>query len=471
MRVLLINPPIKNAVKSELPSWINQTTGVFPPLGLMYISSYLKLYTDNQIKILDAVAEDMPYGAIESFIGDFEPQLIGITAFTHNLIDAILVAKISKKIVPKAHICLGGVHASAFPKQAINIPEVDSVVAGEGEAIFTELACCLEDGKDLQRIKGLLLKLNGQVLYTEASGIMPNLNVLPFPDRCAVDNSKYYHIASKKLYVATMVSSRGCPYQCSFCSTFHGLYRMRTPENIVDEMVECSNLGLDEIYFLDDTFNVHLERVFGICDEILKRKLKIKWSFKGRIDKITRELLEKVKKSGCVRINFGIETSTDEALAVLNKQITVKQIKEVFRWTKKIGIDTVAYFMIGCPHERNHSDVMKTVDFACELNPNFALFNILTLYPSTKLYELALEKGIIKGENWDDFVNNPSTSFTPPVWQEYLSSRELLKLLEDSYRRFYLRPGVILNNLFNLADIQSLGRKIKVCASILKGDK
>jgi len=455
-------------IKSELPEWVNKITGVFPPLGLMYIASYLRLHTSYRVKILDTIAENISYNEIEQYIKSYQPNLLGISAYTHNLIDVILVAKIAKKNLPDVHVCLGGAHTSLFPEQAIKIPEVDSVVLGEGESIFTELAVALENKNNFHNIKGLLFKWDREIINTGRRSNIVDLDTLPFPDRSLIGGNKYYHVSGRNSKMTTMLSSRGCPYQCSFCSTTHGAYRMRSPQDIVREMVECASLGFQDIHFVDDAFNVSQERVASICDGILRTNLKLRWSFRGRVDNLSKALLKKVKEAGCVRINLGVETSTNEGLKILNKQIEVGQIKEAFKWAREAGIATVAYFMIGCPHERTKADVLKTIDFACELDPDFTLFNILTLYPATLLYKNALEKGIIKHKNWDVFVSDPHLKFEPPIWEEHLNREDLAQLLKFAYKKFYLRPKIFLRNLLNFTDLSTFKRKLKTYLNILR---
>ena len=202
---------------------------------------------------------------------------------------------------------------------------------------------------------------------------------------------------------------------------------------MVDEIEECLNLGAEEIHFVDDTFNVLPARVIDICEEISKRKLKFRWSIRGRVDMISQEMLFKLKKSGCGRIHFGVETSSNQGLEQLKKGITVEQIKKVFKWTRQIGIITVTYFIIGCPHEKKKEDTLKTIDFAIQIDPDFALFNVLAVYPGTDLYEESLRRGIFKGDPWIEFVRQPHKYFAIPVWREQFCRRELFSLLNLAY--------------------------------------
>jgi radical SAM superfamily enzyme YgiQ (UPF0313 family) len=238
-------------------------------------------------------------------------------------------------------------------------------------------------------------------------------------------------------------------------------------------MEECKSLGIDEVHFIDDVFNADMERVINICNEIKRRALKISWSFRGRIDKITKYLLIRVKETGCYRIHLGVETSTDEGLKRLKKGITVEQIRQVFKWTREIGINTVAYFLIGCPYEKTKEDVLGTINFSKDIDPDFALFNILTPYPSTELYEESLRKGKFKTDYWKEFALNPREDFEPLMWKEWLSREELIFLLNFAYRSFYLRPRFLYKALITSHGLTSLPKRLKIgldiFSSSLKG--
>lgn len=468
MKVLLINPPIKNIISLEIPLFVRQNEGIFPPLGLMYIASYLKKNVDCELKLLDTIAEDMDYDAIEKYVGDFCPDVVGICAHTHNLIDVILVVDIIKKIDKRIHVCLGGPHINVFAQEAIDISCVDSVVLGDGERTFAELVRCIGQRADLRKVKGLIFKQDHQCVSTGLGQDIGDLDSLPFPDRSLLNPKLYYSILGRRPVMTTMISSRGCPYQCTFCSTPKGFYRIRSSQNVVDEIEECMKLGIEEVHFVDDVFNVNPDRIIKICDEIKTRGLKIKWSFRGRIDKITKPLLIRSKEAGCYRIHLGVETSTDEGLKRLKKGITVEQTRKVFKWTREIGINTVAYFLIGCPHEKTRQDILKTINFSKEIDPDFALFNMLTPYPSTELYEEGLRKGEFKSNYWKEFALNPQKDFQPQLWEKGLSREELIFLLNLAYRTFYLRPKFLFRMLTTPQNLGILIHRLKAGLKILE---
>lgn len=472
MKILLINPPVKNTISLEMPLFVRQNEGLFPPMGLMYLASSLRNNIDCDVRVLDMAVEDMDEDGFRRYVNFFCPDVAGIGIYTHNLIDAIGVADELKKINKNIHVCAGGPHVAIFPEETINISSIDSAIAGEGEKIFSELVKGIRDGRALGEISNIFFKNNGRVFKTETEKGLPDVNRLPFPDRTVVNNKKYFSILGRGGLSATIISSRGCPYRCSFCSTPRGYYRARSPGNVVDEMEKCLEAGIKEMHFIDDTFNADPDRAVKICDEIKRRRLKVSWSFRGRIDKITENLLKAAKQAGCYRVHLGVETSSDEGLALLKKDITVKQIRDVFALTKKAGIATVAYFMIGCPHEKNRNDVMKTIEFSREIDPDFALFNILTPYPSTELYENALERGVIKNDYWKDFAANPKKDFKPRYWEEWLERDDLTALLDLAYKKFYLRLEMIFRFFAYAGNpgflLKKLGAGFKICVLLLK---
>jgi len=461
MKILLVNPPTKNMIAAELPLFIKKNEGIFPPLGLMYIASYLRKQMDCKISILDAQALRMDYLKLEKSIRDFNPDVVGITVYTHSLIDVIKVSLIVKGINKNTHVCLGGPHVDIFPEEVMSLASVDSAVLGEGEEVFLKLVQCLRYGSNLKEVRGIVFRKEGQIIKTEPGGGVKDLDSLPFPARDLLNNRRYYGILGRHSVVTTMVSSRGCPFKCSFCSTPKGHYRARSSKNVVDEMEACAGYGIKEVHFFDDTFNVDPERVVLICDEIIARKLNLKWSFRGRADKLNKPLLTHLKKSGCYRIHVGVETSSDEGLERLKKGITVGQVKQVFRWAREAGINTVAYFLIGCPHEHSTEDVLRTIEFSKDLDSDFALFNILTPYPSTELYKEGLQRGILRSDYWRDFALNPRKDFLLEFWQEWFTRKELLSLLRIAYREFYFRPKFILKTLLTLSNLRILFRRLR----------
>lgn len=457
MKALLINPPIHNMIKTNVPQFVDENIGCYPPLGLMYVASYALRNSDHEINILDAQVEDRD---IKEEIERIKPDIIGIQATTFTYIDTLLTAKAAKEVSEEIHVCLGGPHVNIYPLETINLPHVDSLILGEGEATFTALLNALSKKSSLDEIPGLVFKNNGRVINTGPKPFITNLDTLPEPTRNLIPYKKYYSLLTKKSPVTTMISSRGCPYRCLFCDRPHlgKIFRARSPKNVVDEMEKCAELKIEEIFFYDDTFTVNGQRVVEICNEILKRDLKIDWDIRARVDTVNGYLLEKLKEAGCKRIHYGVESGNPQILKILRKDISLAKVKEVFKQTKKLGISTLAYFMLGSPTE-NADQIEQTINFSLELNPDYAHFSITTPFPGTDLYRMGLDKGILKTDYWKEFAINPTKDFIPEIWEEKLSRDELIDFLKIAYKKFYSRPGYIIKELLRVKSIKELKRK------------
>lgn len=464
MRVLLINPPADNEIASCNPKFLNQERGHTPPLGILYLAAYLEKLSDFEVKVLDCQAEEIKYGILPRIIKSVNPEVVGITAMTLTLIDVMKVVDIAKEVNPEIKIVIGGPHPHIFPEETVKLPGVDYVILGEGEAVFLELLQCLskKDFEKLHQVKGLVFKMDGKIINTGPGKILMDLDELPFPARHLTSYRKYYSIIAKKNPVTTMFTSRGCPYRCTFCDrpTMGKFFRSRTAKNVADEMEECQKMGINEIFIYDDTFTVNRQRVLDICREIHRRKLAIAWDIRARVDTVDEETLEELKKANCRRIHYGVEAGTAKILKVLNKGITLDQVEKVFGLTRKIGMQTLAYFILGSPGETKE-DILKTMNFAKKINPDFIQFTILTPFPATPIYADGLKRGIFKYDYWQKFAENPTADFKTKYWEENFSEKELLSLLSRAYKDFYFRPKFVIKEIFKIRTLSEIKRKLR----------
>jgi len=462
MKVLLINPPRKNEIIGNNPTIIEEERGYNPPLGLLYIAGYLEKYSDHQIKIIDAQVEELNYQALEEQVDLFKPDIVGLTAMTMTLLDVIKTVEIVKKVKPDAKIVLGGPHVHLYPNESINLSNIDFLVLGEGEKTFKLLLDNISNFFELEKIPGLVFKNNGQIINTGIPEPINNLDDLPFPARHLVPYKKYNSLLSKGSCVTTVFTSRGCPFQCSFCDRPHlgKKFRARTANNVVDELEECVKMGIKDFLVYDDTFTVDKQRTIDICDEIVNRDLKINWDIRSRVDTITEDMLVKLKKAGCCGIHYGVEAGTEKILKVLNKGITIDQVKKTFDLTRKYKIPILAYFMIGSPEETKE-DILTNFDVMKKLKPDFVHMTILTPFPGTKIYFNGLASGIIKKDYWQEFAANPEEEFVPPHWDEIFTREELNELLVQGYKSFYMRPQYILKRILKLRNWNEFKKKAK----------
>lgn len=468
MRVILIMPPVENTVKYFQGWQLNSSDyGVFPPLGLLYIATVLKQQLpDTEVKVLDCASERIDYPALSRMLEHFQPQVIGITAFTVSLVDVLKISRIAKGLNKHVHICIGGPHNFVFPKQTLEYSDVDSIVVGEGEYVFTELIRKLRDGKSAGAIDGLYIKPdlnNGDF----KKAIIRDINMLPFFDAGFIKRELYHSTVGKYHNMITLLTSRGCPYNCTFCDSPYKFFRGRRIDNILDEIELRLKQGYREIFFYDDTFNIDPEWVIDLSNKILNANINFSWSFRGRINTVTFEMLKAAKRSGCDRIHFGIETGTDEGLQSLKKGITTEQIKNVLTWCRKLKIKTIADFIIGLPFEKSKEDVIKNIERLIKFSPDYAQFNVLQPIPGTEIYKMGIEQEVIDQAGWENFVKSPQIDFEPPLWEQYLSKKDLAELFYFAYKRFYIRPVFLIKNLFSIRTFSELNRIIKGGLKIL----
>ncbi|MFH1623699.1 MAG: radical SAM protein [Pseudomonadota bacterium] len=469
MKVLLISPPSFNVIRGDSSDIFEEESGIYPPLGLMYIAAFLKENTKHSVEILDTQADGLTYPEIEAEIRRVSPDVIGITTLTFALLDVINIAKMVKTIDGNIHICLGGPHVYIYPYETIKFPFVDSLILGEGEIAFGELVNALERKTPLSEVKGVVSKDGSGPVNAGPREFNTNLDSLPFPDRGIIPYKKYNSVLAKDSLMTTMMTSRGCPFSCIYCHRPHmgKKYRTRSGINVVDEMEECVKMGIREFMIFDDIFTLQRDRVFEVCEEIIRRRLDISWDIRSRVNTVDYEMLKQLKKAGCKRISYGVEAGTEKVLKALKKGTTVEQSEKAIKMTRELGITTLADFMLGSPEE-DREDIKKTIDFALKLKPDFAQFTITTPYPATELYRQGLESGVIKEDYWKKFAENPDENFETPVWEEILPKEELMGLLNTAYGSFYLRPGYIMRNILKVRSFGEFRRKARAGLKVFR---
>jgi len=470
MNILLINPPTENLVRTFAPDSLTEEMGFYPPMGLLYIAaSAKKIHGDRfHIEVLDTQVERMGYSQIEKTIAQKRPDIVGISCMTFLLLDALKVARIVKKVNPQSHVVFGGTHPTIYPKEMVSQPEVDSIIVGEGEYAFSELLDALANGIGLSGIKGVGFKQNGTVVINPRREFIQNLDNLPFPDRDLVPGRKYYNLLGKgKEFMTSLLTSRGCPFKCTFCTKKDGsVCRMRSPENVVTEIEECISKGITDFDIIDDTFTLNRKRVLAIADLIIDKKFKITMDLRSRVDTVDQELLDRVAQAGCNRIRFGVESGDIGVLKNLKKGISLEQVRNAFKMAKKAGIVTFAYFMLGSPGE-TEKEIKSSIALAKELNPDFVQFLITTPFPATELYTSGREKGVLKGDFWREFSVDPHGDFSPQWWTENFSPRELEKWQRKAHLSYYYRPKYIWSQLRQVKSFIEFTRKAKAAVQLL----
>jgi anaerobic magnesium-protoporphyrin IX monomethyl ester cyclase len=454
-KILLINPPTWDMIRTNVPGMQQKQVGFVPPLGLLYIASYLRAFTQHKVYFLDCEAEELSYRQIGARIREAMPDILGITALSFNYLTALNVARIAKTISHNIKVVMGGPHPSIYPKETLLSPYVDYVIVGEGEKTFPELISRIGDGEYL--LKGFL---------TQEPHI-GDLDSLPFPARELLNLDLYSSVLSThRKPFTSIITSRGCPYKCTFCDRpqiWKGI-RLRSAENVINEIEECLNLGIAEFHFYDDTFAIDKKRILAICEGINNRDLRIYWHARTRVDTMDDELLRAMKDAGCQSIHYGIESSTPRILTLLKKNISLKKAEEIIRKTKSMGIQTLTYFILGNPTE-TREEIEYTINYAIKLKPDLAHFSILIPFPATEIYNNGLRDGVITNDYWRKFAASPDKNFRPPILPGTISEKELIALHRTAYRKFYFRLSYIFQ-LFK--SVRTLGGFLRLVRGALR---
>ncbi|MBN2421478.1 radical SAM protein [Candidatus Woesearchaeota archaeon] len=437
MKILLLHPSNQEVYQNiqQSVTKLDKKSAKTPPIGIMYLAAVLK-QNNYDVEILDAEASNLNLQETLKEIRRINPDILGMTCTTPLYNAALIIAKDLRKDNKQMKIVLGGPHISALPYESVSNPEIDFIVKGEGEYSFLNLVKGIEKSKneknyDFSQLKGIGYLIDGKPFLTPPQELIQNLDELPFPARELTDMDKYLKLYTGKKY-SLMVTSRGCPYQCIFCDsviTFGKRTRFRSPDNVIAEIKELvEKYGITDITFSDDTFTLDKERTIEICKKIVENNLDIKFICSSRANTIDEERLEWLKKAGCIQITFGIESGDDNILRIIKKGITTDMARKAIALVKKYGIGTHASYMLGNPGETLET-VRKTINFARELDTDYAQFSIATPFPGTEMWDMASKQGLIKIKDFSKFT----WYYSPTFETKELPGELLIKLQKEAY--------------------------------------
>ncbi len=434
MKILLVVPPQASDIKKTLG-----LTGI--PLGLAYLASNLPKKHD--VKIIDCLSEDIDLENLERMIKAYDPDVVGLTATTPAIYEAYKVAIMVKRINPDCKVSIGGPHATFTAKETLKeCKAIDAVIRGEGEATFNELITAWDRGSSLRGISGLTFRNNGGSIKNRDRPFIKDLDSLNFPAWNKLPMARY-SMHGKRF--GMIMTSRGCPFNCIFCSSSllcGKMWRSRSPENVLEELRLLRNdWGIREIEFMDDAFTLDNKRAEKICDMIRKEGLDITWTCSSRVNTINEGLARKLKAAGCHTIYFGIESGSQEILNRVGKGISLEQSKRAVRIAKKVKINSLGSFILGLPGDTAKT-IKNTIKFARGLGLTFAQFTTATPYPGTKLYAWAKRKRLLLSNRWSDFTTVKPVMKIPDV-----NIKQLRKALRSAYLSFYLKPMFFIDQI------------------------
>ncbi len=435
MRVLLIKPF----------SW-NSAKGLGFPLSLGYLASSL-LAAGEEVKILDLqIVEQEDYDRmLFRTLSEFNPELIGITCNSHERFYSFDIARKIKtwKDVP---VVMGGVHVTFTAEDTLkHIKEIDIIVFHEGEDTLVELAKALSLGHSLRNVKGIAYRENGEIKKTPLREYIEDLDRLPPPARELFDVDKYdlYLPLYDRPKAMHLLTSRGCPYPCGYCSAKEmsgRKVRFSSPERVVKEMelIKTAYPQYKWLFFYDDHLTLKKSRVIRLCEEIIKSKLDFNWGCYGRVDSIDEEIVDAMKEAGCRMISFGVESGSDAVLGLMEKKINAKMIEKAITIVKRKGLAARSSFIFGYPGERL-LDFIKTINLCrkLKLEKDEIIWSFYpVIYPSTQLFEdLRLMRYLPERFNWCEKFDFPDYKDVPI----YINRTSKIKeIIARGYKNFFV---------------------------------
>jgi len=457
LKVTLINPP-------------QFTRYPQPPIGLALIAAILEK-AGFPVDIVDANALGLRPEDVAPLAAGAD--IVGLTAMTPTVSAALSIARHLKQAEPGRTIIMGGAHATLLPEETLrSTPEVDVIVRGEGDVTAVELLRALEEKRPLDSVPGISYRADGKIVPTVDRTAVVDMDSLPFPayERLPWRHYRPHPPHGLTLPFAAVVTSRGCPYRCAYCSkpVFGKKFRAQGAERVVAELAYLQEkFGVREIAFYDDSFTVDKARVHEIADRILSGGMKLAWTCETRVNLVDRDLLRHMKQAGCYAVAYGIESASPEIIKTLCKDTTLEQVEKAVRDSREAGLQVVGYFMLGSPGE-TPGTIRQTIDFARRLKVDFAQFSVTTPFPGTELYEIYM-RDRTESIPWESFVYAGTDNPANPVFESDSLSRDDLKFwLRRAYRDFYLRPAYIWQRLRRCTSFNEVRINLKGLGMLLR---
>jgi len=435
LKVILINPCSKN------PQAIQQKC--FPPVDLLYLAKAL-IQSGYSVEVIDANALGLTHEEVGKKVEFAQPDLIGIPVLSEILTPVYRLITNLKSCSPNAKIVVGGPHANTLPEKVLEeFAAVDYLLKGEAEKSIVQLCQAIEGKIDLSSVKGLYFRQEGNIIANQPAECINVIDSLGFPAKDLLDSvyreNKYYMILVKERPIDSLITSRGCPFNCHFCCNTASDYRARSPENVLEEIRVSYTKGIRNFDIADANFTYQRERAMIIFEMIIKEGLKISFRFKSRTDSIDRELVEKAREAGAYLISLGLESGSQRVLERMNKGTNVEKSVQACNIVMKAGLKLNTGWIIGYPGEDHHT-IQETVKLILKIRPTTANIGALIPYPGTEVYEQAKAEKTLIG-NWS--VKNESLPWVKLPWiKEYA---DLKRYVQWARRKVYYRPYYIFN--------------------------
>lgn len=442
--ILLVNPPW---ISKDQNIW-HGIKGAMPPLGLLSIAACAERAGLN-VRVIDLHVERWSMSEFREALRGISPGLVGVSMLTITSIAANRVACIVKEELPDCVVVVGGVHAAALPGECLRNQAIDIVVRGDGEETFVRIA----EGEPVERILGVSYRRGNRVVHNRPAEVITDLDGLPMPAYHLVPMKKYYPAlgAYRRLPAINMLMTRGCPGKCTFCSSAETPLRTRSAHLVVDEIEHLRRTyGIREIQFYDDTFTVMKQNVLRFCALLKERRLGVSWTAFVRPDCFNEPMGRAMREAGCHQVMFGVESGDEEILRTIRKPIDREKTRWAIKTAQKVGLEVRAAFLLGNPNETEES-MARTIDYALELDPDIAIFNITTPYPGTSMFKWAKQGGHLRTEDWNEYELSDSILDLPTVSREAIGTA-----YARAHKAFYGRSKVVLRQLKRVRSVRHL---------------
>jgi len=462
---------IHTGIDVELPETQREKAPAsWPPLGILYVATFLR-ENGVEVSVLDQAAKALSLQDSVNWVGKEDPDILGFSTLSSSGKTAAKIAERIKEENPNVKIVFGNYHATFSAERILKkYPFVDVIVKKEGELTALELTESLEKRADLEEVHGISFRKNGRIVSTPERPLMKDIDSLPFPDRELLDIeycSTMFGLDLATERFTTVLTSRGCPYRCSFCGCMklaRGVWRPRSVENVLEELKMLNDKGYKQVLFVDDNFTLNQRRLFELCERIRKEKIDMEWICESRVDNCSTEMFKLMVRAGCRVLYLGIESANQRILDYYNKGTTPEQSQRAVKAARKAGVDVIiGTFIVGAPDE-TREEILNTLKFAQKLDIDIPQFNILYAFPGIDIWDELVKRGVLNEElYWENGV------CVPEIFPGAVPFEDIRSMIQENFKGFFLRSGYILPAL--LRTLKSPYRAKAVINGLRNADK
>ena len=408
------------------------------PLNIALLASFIRERGDYDCSIVDfETTEVSSTQEMAAIVLAGYPKYVCITTLTPRYPTVVRMAEELKRLAPEITIIVGGPHVTGAPQHAL-YDAISYGIIGEGEAALLELLNALEAGSDVSGINNLICRHKEDIAVNAPRPFIKKLDELPWPAWDLMEMDEYTDPAYFEGSHLAVFSSRGCPYDCSFCAsrvTWMGKLRLRSTDSVIDEIRHIVNaLGVNNLMFWDDTFAANKKRAIDICRRIIEEELDVDYTVQIRADSVTQALAVALRDSGCSFAAIGVESGNEIMLSRIGKRETKAQFENAVAIMKEVGLPIIASYIIGLPGD-THETIKETIDFAFELDADQSKFMILAPFPGTRVYDLAVKQGLVDPESFEQ-MEALNYYDSVAINLSNVSDEDLIKYQDEAYERF-----------------------------------